>query len=57
MRKSKIARRCRTEVAQPLFNNRFFVYVGREVEKVVSPFQDEGEDLEVVLVPLREIWA
>ncbi|MBW2038162.1 MAG: NUDIX hydrolase [Deltaproteobacteria bacterium] len=38
-----------------LFNNRFFVYLGRDVEKVAPPCQDEGEDLEVVLVPLQEI--
>lgn len=38
-----------------LFNNRFFVYLGRYVEEVAPPRQDEGEDLEVIQVPLRDI--
>lgn len=38
-----------------LFNNRFFVYLGRDAEKITSPSQDEGEDLEVVLIPLHDI--
>ncbi|RLB08238.1 MAG: NUDIX hydrolase [Deltaproteobacteria bacterium] len=38
-----------------LFNNRFFVYLGRDAQKVAPQCQDEGEDLEVVLVPLQDI--
>ncbi len=38
-----------------LFNNRYLVYLGKDVEKVGPPCQDEGEDLEVLLVPLRHV--
>jgi 8-oxo-dGTP pyrophosphatase MutT (NUDIX family) len=38
-----------------LFTNRLFVYLGREAELVGEQCQDEGEDLEVVLVPLHDV--
>ncbi|NIQ37252.1 MAG: NUDIX domain-containing protein [Proteobacteria bacterium] len=38
-----------------LFNNHYLVYLGKGVESVAQPCQDEGEDLDVVLVPLRDI--
>ncbi len=38
-----------------LFNNRYLVYLGEGAERIASPSPDEGEDLEVVLIPLTDV--
>lgn len=38
-----------------IFNNRFYVFLAQRLRQVGEPSPDEGEDLEVVKVPLEEI--
>ncbi len=38
-----------------LFNNRCYTFLAQEIEKMAEPFPDQTEDIEVVLIPLKEI--
>ena len=38
-----------------LFNNRFFVYLARGLERIGELELDEGEDIEVLFIPLGEV--
>jgi len=39
-----------------IFNNRYFLFLAQDVKRVSSPSLDEGEDIEVVEVPLEEVY-
>lgn len=39
-----------------IFNNRYFLFLAQHLRRVSSPCLDEGEDIEVVEMPLEEVY-